>query len=105
MTDLEIVKKCAEAMGHDVSVDIRGNVFFKTDGTKKTYRTDYNPLHDDTLAMALVKRFRLQIETFEVGQWSVFTHELAMTQGQMYSADGYDLNRAICECVAKMEIK
>ena len=61
----------------------------------------YDPLHDDAQAMALVKKLNLSIyETNADGEWCVFqigTNELDTTNS--------DLNRAICECVAKMEKK
>ena len=99
MTDLEITKLCAEAMGITICEETRGPL------TGKWFRCDdydfydeYKPLHDDAQAMALVKKFRLTVAT-ERGssRWMV-----GPPPHQYESADN-DLNRAICECVAKMQ--
>lgn len=45
--------------------------------------------------MALVKRFGLEIRNPHPGVWWVL--------GIQQSADSDNLNRAICECVAKMQ--
>jgi hypothetical protein len=100
MTDLEMTKLCAEAMGWEFesysdSIGQLGRAL--KDG--KTWYAPYWPLTDDAQAMALVKRFRLEI--YPVGG----------TNGQNWSANGgrhaigdaKDLNRAIVECVAKMQ--
>ena len=100
MTDLEMMKLCADAMGLNVSPWGENNLEYRTwhgpDGNHPTLHI-YNPLHDDAQAMALVKKIGLdivRIDTF----WTV---------GQGYTldvgVDNADLNRAICECVAKME--
>ena len=91
MTDLEITRLCAEAMGLGWQDD-------RTDGgitaQEGTYNYKYDPLHDDAQAMALVKKMRLEISTFR-GEWHV--------GNDMDWAWNTDLNRAICECVAKMQ--
>jgi hypothetical protein len=106
MTDLEMTKLCAEAMGYTVTQDPLGltrspqvevwigNGFF-------------GPLHDDAQAMALVKKFELRTDRdFEEGGegivWTV-SHHLCMKYGGISSFDNLDLNRAIVECVAKMQ--
>jgi len=102
MNDLEMIKKCAEKMGFVLTLlppDMR-----RTDGvvelaiaTETAWgmnHTIYNPFCDDAQAMALVKKFKLTISTGLDG-WSA-----------NYAATGWvsnqDLNRAICECVAKL---
>ena len=81
MTDLEMTELCAEAMG----VPLMGsNVPL------------WNPLHDDAQAMALVKKFALDIVC--AGQWQVSRSRRGDT-----TAVNADLNRAIVECVAKMK--
>lgn len=93
MTDLEMTKLCAEAM--DVAM-ITGNTIWSS---------DYDPLHDDAQAMAMVKKFRLSIISgieggYKVMQWrGDLIHKNA---GYIYMTD-LDLNRAIVECVAKMQ--
>ena len=120
MTDLEITKLCAKAMGLTESIrqglepyfyvneDVSQWVFCGQDRIStlwKSYR--YDPLHDDAQAMALVKKFELRIDrNFEDGGeglvWTV-THHLCMKYGGISSFDNRNLNRAICECVAKMQ--
>lgn len=125
MTDLEIVKKCAEKMGYSGWQSKHGywnlkdpegqdhvccsgwNKFDPYSGEKipeptfndALYSLGYEPLHDDAQAMALVKRFRLDIDSGfdsanEIEGWTVYG-----TSGMASSAD---LNRAICECVARL---
>jgi len=87
MTDLHLCALCARAMGyHDLGGD----------------KERYDPLHDDAQCMALIKRFRLDIETDHDGAtWVVFY----VTEDNLRSAPIFnaDLNRAVCECVATME--
>ena len=82
MTDPEITKLCAEAMGFGT---------FKDDESP----SGYNPLHDDAQAMALVKKFVRVIVRRKEGDWSI----------NLDGARNVNLNRAICETVAKMRQK
>lgn len=85
MTDLEITKLCAEAMGYD-----------KTDPLGVALV--YDPLHDDAQAMAMVKKFKLDcFENLDEEGWIV-------DAGDGVHTKHIDLNRAICECVAKMQV-
>lgn len=101
MTDLEITKLCAEAMGlkgvhisHDKFGDAR--VLYVPSGNDGVR---YNPLHDDAQAMALVKKLRLSVIAAPMAGWIVHNGEDATFTKSV----GTDLNRAICECVAKMK--
>lgn len=88
MTDLEITKLCAEAMGWTgrIAVHEYGDHF----GV-------FMPLHDDAQAMALVKKFGLTLYgPRRDSDWRVGTPATTAIENK-------DLNRAICECVAKME--
>lgn len=94
MTDLEMIKRCAEKMGYATSVD-RGDGFILVNSL------GYDPLHDDAQAMALVKKFKLEILQQEEGKtvrvrypWSSPDHMTGWYD---------DLNRAIVECVAKLD--
>lgn len=95
MTDLEMTKLCAKAMG--LKLDADGDYISWGSPVK------YDPLHDDAQAMALVKHFRLDIsgdvrpEPESEPIWVVASPNL------FPDADGEDLNRAIVECVAKMQ--
>ena len=99
MNDLEMTKLCAEAMGLDIkdgslSSEVYGAAYFvMADG--KEYARHFDPLHDDAQAMALVKEYPLECcEAIwaEAGRWA-----------PGYRKDNADYNRAIVECVAKMQ--
>ena len=92
MTDLEITRLCAEAMGWEVFEE-GGNLW------ERAGLVIYRPLHDDAQAMALVKKFRLSIGT-DADQWY-----LVLPDYPYKETNHADLNRAICECVAKMQAK
>ena len=99
MTDLEITRLCAEAMGlpTDVAQSDETGPYLKC---SRYHR--YQPLHDDAQAMALVKRFSLAIQPPQFvspPRWHVWRHPRPSYTGV---ADILNLNRAICECVAKM---
>ena len=91
MTDLEITRLCAEAMGYTKW----GAHFGEMPGfTKET--GVYDPLHDDAQAMALLSRFRLAVIWIgiDVG-WRALDGKL--------TGESIDLRRAICLVVAKMQ--
>lgn len=92
MTDLEITRLCAEAMGlHQVDRYRFANVHGQ--------EAEYTPLHDDAQAMALVKKFHPYIDGLLMDDWTV-----AFTNGAFsYEVRDKDLNRAICECCAKLQ--
>src|SRR3990167_1051712 len=118
MTDLEMTRACAEAMGwkHLGAVGVeppkRGEpdpkgLWCLSGGNDWWVNPQgYNvcapcsgipdPLHDDAQAMALVKKLRLDIIAGGSDGWEVH-HEGWPT----YCND--DLNRAIVECVARMQ--
>ena len=93
MTDLELTRLCAEAM------------FDRLEWEQRLF--NYDPLHDDAQAMALVKKFRLLIElnpNILGRQVRVSGSEIA-SDIPPFDKCNYEtaLNRAICECVAKMQ--
>ena len=102
MTDLEITKLCAEAMGLSVRKESKEGelpawIVTQMPGTYlPSY--DYYPLHDDAQAMALVKKLLLDISHCAPSGWMVFSGN-----GDGVDKFDEDLNRAICECVAKMQ--
>jgi hypothetical protein len=99
MTDLEMTKLCAEAMGTPPWVV----------GDQDPDSEWYWPLRHDRQAMALVKRFGLDIfapEECDEG-WGVTCQGDSVTRHFPNAPHGFsvtrpDLNRAIVECVAKM---
>ncbi len=100
VTDLEITRLCAEAMGFN---EFPPKQFWTDDDRSYFHVSDrglpvvYDPLHDDAQAMALVKRFQLYI-----GGWTGNGTVTVSIEGRMLTSST-DLNRAICECVAKMQ--
>ena len=101
MTDIEIIKKCAEAMGIDV-VEVSRGLAIPYDNFNEP-QPFYDPLTDDAQAMALVKKFGLIIEpdgVMPTTEWWVqvwVSDEIRWT-----GVANKDLNRAICECVARL---
>lgn len=97
MTDLEIVKACARAMEIDVFVDVYGQLCME-----KVFRHGENeiywPLTNDAQCFALVKRFGLSWLQKD-GACFVWDDPNKEYKGKSTS---HDLNRAICECVAKV---
>ena len=96
MTDLEMTKLCAEAMGCELTMENgKPQMVILFRGHLTNY-CDYDPLHDDAQAMALVKKFHIALGWNKPG-WAAFG------QHDQRWIRGYDLNRAIVECVAKMQ--
>lgn len=95
MTDLEITKLCAEAMGWRTH-SINDQCYYNEGEHMSMLKNRYDPLHDDAQAMALVKKFDLQITGDKMKRVGPF-----LWKGPYVT--NIDLNRAICECVAKMQ--
>jgi hypothetical protein len=97
MTDLEATQLCGEAMGlkflqyeDDSLKGVDNCLFYGEDGC-------WAPLKNDEHAMALVKRFRLQIDAYDEA-WNV----AAVDRGAAEVNES--LNRAIVYCVAAMQV-
>ena len=105
MTDLEMTRLCAEAMGYEFGkvigeysqdqIRFIGKVGINNE---ITWERKYDPIRDDAQAMALVKKFLLVIKNTTNG-WYCESADDGIGDGN-YSGD---LNRAIVECVAKMQ--
>ena len=108
MTDLEMTRLCAEAMGlRDITSHDERSVWFYDKGRDSVER--YNPLHDDGQAMALewwliencgalhFYNDHLLFYPYQapLGKFAIKTHSIPYD-----NAPGK--RRAICECVAKM---
>lgn len=93
MTNLEITRACAEAMGLERLAVNGAEVVIGMTPNRYVYR----PLHDDAQAMALVKRFRLEVYC-EPEHDDLWLCNERNGEASMHA----DLNRAICLCVAKM---
>jgi len=105
MTDLEITRRCAEKMGfawcetgEDWDRLVRGP-------KKMAVANQYDPLHDDAQAMALLKKFHILLHCDLVNTSHVDEEWLwgVVSQDHTFGTESFDLNRAICECVAKIE--
>lgn len=93
MSDLEMVRACAIAIGEQIRDDLSYLLYWHNSGWQM-----YDPLHDDGQAMALVKRFRLCIDPDREDSpgWGVISLDVDA------GASGKDLNRAIVQCVAHL---
>jgi hypothetical protein len=98
MTDLEMTKRCAEAIGAGPEASHGKVAIYEKNDDGSLTQHDFNPLHDDAQAMALVKRFDLNVWR-GADTWRV----IGGPTGDEGDTWGADLNRAIVECVAKMQ--
>lgn len=101
MTDLEKTKLCWQAMGDlPAVVEHEGQLRF---GYQSCMGPAYDPLHDDAQAMALVKRFNLALSyEWEDGK-PIGCYVREPHSGRYHHVGVLELNRAIVDCVAKME--
>jgi len=106
MTDLEMTRLCAEAVGYgQCGATNDGKIEVVSIGENYVPRNDgllsrpivYDPLNDDAQAMALVKKLNISPTRGAYG-WIVWP---SLDNGEC--ALNKDLNRAIVECVAKMQ--
>jgi len=95
MTDLEITRLCAEAIGLNYGVDhtvvAEGELFYGPNAL--TYR----PLENDNEALQLVRMLHIWITIPKN------SNEWLAQLGIGAISRNADLNRAICECVARMQ--
>lgn len=114
MTDLEMTKLCAEAMGIacEVNTDSHGSEFVEIIQARNPGNGgEYDPLHDDAQAMALVKRFLLILEPDdscpECSYWAAtyINHSKEKGTKSVAVRKAIDLNSAIVECIAKMKAR
>ena len=96
MTDIEMTWWCALAMEICDRSDFSNDFYPAYWG--ESGRERFDPLINNAQAMALVKKFRLCIGQLSTGDCQVFIPDMKSV------ADSKDLNRAICECVAKMQL-
>jgi len=108
VTDLEIVKACAKAMGFKVASRPAGVIVAYQVSESAIVASNarggdsvYDPLTDKAQCFDLVEELRLHINDMQDGNtraWGVFP-------GALGGLGIYDRNlaRAICTCVAKMK--
>lgn len=87
MTDLDLIKRCAEKMG-----------LFPH--TSRPDEFGYNPITDDAQAMALAKHFMLTVDFF--AQYAAAPISCREDIRIYFDGEGETANRAIVECVARM---
>lgn len=106
MDDLTITRLCAEAMGLELGPDWNQG-YVMLGGHSGILPSKYDPLHDDAQAMALVKKFHLELywigaEDEDSDEWLVSPSTVKLSNCGS-DIKNSDLNRAICECVAKIQ--
>lgn len=108
LTDLEVTKLCAGAMGlREISRAIKPgppahpeSAVRVSPGKKADFW--YDPLHDDAQAMGLLKKFCLHLD---VGGAHCRVQKVDQ-DGVVHSSGWHawpDLNRAVCTCIALMQ--
>lgn len=113
MTDLEITLLCAEAMGYEnprIQETLSGDKFVTYGPLDQALMPQYWPLQYDAQAMALVKKMNISIgrgtNYFVVEHWydgkDADNYETAERPTKVIRCSNQSLNRAICECVAKI---
>lgn len=99
MTDLEMTKLCAEAIGKVPHASTRKEYQGVPVGVWLACHK-YDPLHNDEQAMALVKKLKLTV-SYEIDHWEAWNHLDNWHPSHIVGGDE-NINRAIVECVAKM---
>ena len=98
MTDLEMTRLCAEAMGYDEyseNVDAEGRWYIYLERDAGIGTRTYWPISDDEQAMALLKKFPLHTIDALVAHVPYGKYDPAEKQ-----VASEDWNRVIVECVA-----
>jgi hypothetical protein len=101
MNELEMTKLCAEAMGLYAGPDAEEFIF-----PRWRRITEYDPLHDDAQAMALLRAFSLALwgSDQSMGEWKWHAEVQHWGDDELPPiGHGVNPNRAIVECVAKMQ--
>lgn len=95
LSDSEMIKLCAQASNikYEIQDDI---VWYRSRYSVRSLRS-YNPLSDDEAAMDLIRRFELCIKKGNDILWTA-------THGEQYVGCDESINKAIIECVAKMQL-
>jgi hypothetical protein len=112
MTEYQMTVLCAQAMGYvakppSCSADIVLFVEWQPHPMLPKDTMRYDPLDDDAQAMELVKRFHLHFHPpvpHGAKTWWVHTNEYHEgREAPKHGGTNENLNRAIVECVAKMQ--
>ena len=99
MTDLEIHKRCAEAIGLKCYIDADGDVCLEQEDINGD-NLQYRPLYDNAQCLELIDRFGLRMSARNC-LWTVIA---GLTDNKTVKSSGKstNLNRAVCECVANI---
>lgn len=101
MTALEIVKLCAEAMGYTIlGASSNYGVLIR-----HTHAEIFNPLTNNAQAFDLLKKHCVIVHTYTSGKHRGKWRATVLATTISTEATGTDLNRVICEAVAKMQKK
>jgi hypothetical protein len=107
MSDIEMTKLCAEAMGLEIGITPSPDEYVTAETLSGMVWINnrfgvgvYDPLEEDEQAMALAKRFMMKLDFF-AGAASMPNFSSTDDPGIAFSDES--MNRAIVECVAKMQ--
>lgn len=103
LTDLEITRLVAEAMGLTVVEQLGGMRFPNTQAEDSVY----DPLHDKAQCFELIERFNIHISAPELPvltQWVASCHITPDRADNAYARDA-ELKRAVCLCVVMQQQK
>ena len=107
LSDLEIVRLCAEAMdltpyravsGGVIQHCSESGIYVVSDRDARGY-TEYDPLHDRAQCFELVEKLKLTVDFF-AKEWTAMSHSPLYVR----DASSDNLNRAICECAARVQM-
>ncbi len=111
MTDLEIVRLCAEAMG--INTELHNGEFWYCRAVEGRMLHRYDPLTNKAQAMDLVFKLSINVEFTQGESWSVMAIafvDVADPSAGSVSSDIFwrpnkpeDLLRVICLCAAKVQ--
>jgi len=107
MTDLEITKLCAEAMElpHKIATDRQNGDFVEIiKQSNPGNGGEFDPLHDDAQAMALLKSFWLAVRVDLMGGVSGGIKTWIVADGCEAQGVSTNLNHAIATCIAQMQL-
>lgn len=103
-SEQEITILCAQALGYTPAGTYdHAGLFVRDEATGQHFL--FGPLRDgsgDAQCMALMKKFRLVIDTYSGGDWQARCLSSLRLDLLGHARDA-DLNRAICLCIARMQ--
>jgi len=105
MTDLELTRLCAAAMGlsyEEFGAGDKAELMIPRWPTATAHVMRYDPLHDDAQVMALVKKLGLQISYYRTANKPDWR---AVSNDGLHSVHHKNLNRAICVCAAETQAR